>query len=252
MQSKFPHVLVVDDEPVVRRLMADVLRMSGYPVQMAAHALEALDLCAGEAGLPELLVTDVMMPPHCDGLELARLMRRSNPDLKVLYVSAYAGDPRVALACGDPHGEFLPKPISPLILSQRVEAILRGTGLGRRRDACRMRGTIILKVKDPYRRQWIRESLRESGFWVLDAAHGAEALFIGRWHEGPIHLVMADPPAADEKPFWASTLSEYRDGFDLLYVEEDRDGIRLRPEREPESIPEMWEEVRESLARTVV
>jgi CheY-like chemotaxis protein len=80
----------------------------------------------------------------------------------------------------------------------------------------------------------------------------AEALFIGRWHEGPIHLVLADPPGAEEKPFWVSILSDYRDGFDLLYVEEDGDGVRLRPEREPESIPEMWEGVRESLARTVV
>jgi CheY-like chemotaxis protein len=252
MAAKMPHVLVVDDEPALRRLIADVLRMSGYPVHTAANALEALDLSAGEAGPPELLVTDVMMPPHCDGIELARLMRQGNPSLKVLYVSAYAGDPLVAQACNDPLGEFLPKPLSPLVLSQRVEAILRGTSFARRRDACRSRGTVLLRVDDPYRRHWIRESLRESGFWVLDAAHGSEALFVGRWHDGPIHLIMADPPNPEEKPFWATTLSEYRSGIDLLFVEEDKDGIRLRPQREPAEIPELWEHVRESLARTAV
>lgn len=251
MQRKLPHVMVVDDEPALRSLMSDVLRMNGYPVLTAAHALEALDLCA-EAGHPDLLVTDVMMPPHCDGLELARLMRQGKPDLKVLYVSAYAGDPRVAQACGDPSAEFLPKPMSPLVLGQRVESILKGTPLAYRRDACRTQGTVLLRIDDPYRRHWIRESLRESGFWVLDAAHGPEALFIGRWHEGPIHLVLADPPAHGSGPFWASVLKEYRSGFDLLYVEEDKDGIRLQPESEPEAIPAIWEEVRSSLARAAV
>jgi len=242
-------VLVVDDEPALRRLMADVLRMSGYPVLTAAHALEALDLCAGEAGPPELLETDVIMPPHCDGIELARLLRQGNPDLKVLYVSAYAGDPRVAEACREPYGDFLPKPVSPLVLAQRVEAILRGTVLAHRREAGLARGVILLRIADPGRRHWIRESLQESGFWVLDAAHGPEALFIGRWHEGPIHLVLTDPPGPGEKPFWANVLSEYRDGFDLLYVEEDREGIRLRPERDIDVIPVIWEDVRQSLLR---
>jgi CheY-like chemotaxis protein len=252
MPDTMPHVLVVDDEPALRRLMADVLRMNGYPVLTAAHALEALDLSAGEAGPPDLLVTDVMMPPHCDGVELARLMRQGNPDLKVLYVSAYAGDPLVAKACSDPQGAFLPKPLSPLLLSQSVEGILRGTRFASRRDACRTRGTVLLRVDDPNRRQWIRESLRESGFWVLDTAHGSEALFIGRWHEGPVHLVLSDPPGSLEKPSWISALSEYRPGLDVLFVEEDRDGIRLRPQREPEKIPDLWEDVKEALARTAV
>jgi len=252
MQGKMPHVLVVDDEPALGRLMADVLRMNGYSALTAAHALEALELSAGEAGRPELLVTDVMMPPHCDGVELARLLRLGSPKLKVLYVSAYAGDPLVAKACGDPLGEFLPKPLSPLVLSQRVEAILRGTRLASMRESCRMRGTVLLRVADPNRRHWIRESLRESGFWVLDTAHGSEAIFIGRWHDGPIHLILADPPDSAEKPFWASTLSGYRPNLDLLFVEEDRDGIRMRPAREPASIPELWETVKEILARTAV
>jgi CheY-like chemotaxis protein len=251
MQGGLPRVLVVDDEPALRRLIADVVRMAGYPVTTAAHALEALDLCAGEAGPPDLLITDVMMPPHCDGVELARLMRQGNPGLKVIFVSAYAGDPRVALACGDPHSEFLPKPLSPLVLAQRVEAIFAGTMLADRRDACRSRGTVLLRVEDPSRRQWIRDSLRASGFWVLDASHGAEALFIGRWHEGPIHLALTDPPGAGDRAFWAAALKEFRSDFGLLFVEEDEAGIRLRPDREPETIPELWEEVRQSLARSL-
>ncbi len=251
MSGELPHVLVVDDEPALRRLMADVVRMSGYPVLTAAHALEALDICAGEAGPPDLLITDGMMPPHCYGIELSRLIRRGHPDLKVIYVSAYAGDPRIAMACGDPHGDFLPKPLSPLVLAQRVEAIFAGTAAADRRDACRSRGTVLLRVENPSRRQWVRESLRAGGFWVLDAAHGAEALFIGRWHEGPIHLVLADEPGAGDRPLWVSALSGYRKGFGLLYVEADGEGIRLRPEKEPESIPGLWEEVRLSLERSL-
>jgi CheY-like chemotaxis protein len=247
--EKLPQVLVVDDEPALRRLMADVLRMNGYPVETARHGVEALELCAGDCGPPDLLVTDVMMPPHCDGIELARLVRKGNPELKVLYVSAYAGDPRVAKICNDRRSEFLPKPLSPMVLSHRVERILNGTAVAADRDAFRQRGTVLLCLSDPFRRQWIRQALRESGFWVLDAAHSAEALFIGRWHDGPIHLILTDPPSAATRSRWVDVLSRYRTGFDQLFVEESGEGICLRPDRETEGIPELWEHVRASLVR---
>jgi CheY-like chemotaxis protein len=247
-----PQVLVVDDEPAQRRLMAESLRLNGYPVATAAHAREALDACAGPGGPPALLVTDVMMPPHCDGIELARILRRSYPGLKVLYVSAYAGDPRISEACRDARADFLPKPLNPVVLTQKAAELLGARSPSPGRCPPVSRGTLLMRVEEPSRRRWMREALQERGLWVLDAAHGSEALFIGRWHDGPIDLILTDPPGIAEGPFWVATLSEYRSGLEVLFVEEEGEGLRLRPLREPESIPELWKAVWQALAAAAI
>ncbi|MDB5105558.1 MAG: putative Histidine kinase [Fibrobacteres bacterium] len=252
MLHRIPKVLIVDDEPSVLNLITDVLRMNGYPALTARNGKEALELCEGEAGLPDLLVTDVVMPPYFNGVELVKLLRAHKPDLRVLYVSAYAGDPVLAEVFNDVLADFLPKPLSPIVLAQRVERILDDTPHARDRDALRQRGTILLCVAEPNRRHWIRENLRSSGFWVLDAAHTAEAQFLGQWHDGPIHLLLCDPPAASGRGSWHKHLEEFRPGMEVIFIDEDADQVRLTPDIHRDKIPELWENVRRSLGRSFV
>jgi CheY-like chemotaxis protein len=249
---RVPRILVVDDEPAVRNLMADVLRMNGYHADTAKHAVEALEMFEWESGAPDLLLTDVMMPPYFDGVEMTRRMRMRKPDLKALFVSAFAGDPRMAEVFNDPLSDFLPKPVSPIVLVQRVERMLDGTQGAVDRDAFRQRGTILLCVADVNRRQVVRECLTGSGFWVLDAAHPAEAQFLGRWHDGAIHLMLSDPPKAGQHGQWHRYFGEHRPGMDILFVEESDECMRLTPESPRDDIPELWKNVRQSLARAMV
>jgi CheY-like chemotaxis protein len=80
--------LLVDDEELVRMSTADMLMDLGYEVVEANSAEEALSLISG--GLrPDLLITDHLMP-GMTGVELARSIRSSRPDLPVLIVSGYA------------------------------------------------------------------------------------------------------------------------------------------------------------------
>jgi CheY-like chemotaxis protein len=226
MLDCIPRVLIVDDEPAVRSLMADVLRMDGYQVSTARHGAEAVSLCEGERGLPDLLVTDIMMPPHMNGVELVQRLRNRKPDLKALFVSAYAGDPLVSDVLIDGNSDFLPKPLSPIVLSQRVDRILEGTPGATERDACRQRGTVLLSMADPVRRQWIRECLRGSGIWVLEAIHPAEAQFMGQWHEGPIHLLVTDPPkGGGPRDRWFLRLQDLRPAMEVLFLEDEEEGI---------------------------
>ncbi|MDB5050775.1 MAG: multi-sensor hybrid histidine kinase [Fibrobacteres bacterium] len=231
--------------------MADVLRMNGYHAVTAKHGVEALEICDRD-GLPDLLVTDVMMPPYFDGVELVRRLRARNPDLKALYVSAYAGDPRLAEVFQDDLSDFLPKPLGPIVLLQRVESMLDGTRGALERDSFRQRGTILLCVADVHRRQWVRECLTGSGFWVLDAAHPAEAQFLGRWHEGVIHLLLSDPPKPGQDGQWHRYFSEHRPAMDVLFVEECQESVSLIPDAPRDTIPELWENVRQSLVRALV
>lgn len=81
-------VLIVDDEPSVRKFIERVLCEAGYQTTVAADGREALEIAA-RAGTFDLLVTDVMMP-DMTGDELARRLRQSDADLKVLYVTGYS------------------------------------------------------------------------------------------------------------------------------------------------------------------
>jgi CheY-like chemotaxis protein len=114
-------VLVVDDEPAVLQLMANVLGARGHTVieaPTAAAALLAVDRHEGEI---DLLVTDVVMP-GMTGPELAAEVRARRPRLRVLMVSGYSEG---AIELDDPErDDFLEKPFSPDDLVAHVESLL--------------------------------------------------------------------------------------------------------------------------------
>lgn len=118
------HVLIVDDEAVVRRLVERILREVGYVTSEASDGVEALEVAAAMPQL-DLLVTDLMMP-RMTGDELARRLRQSAPTVKVLYLTAYADRlfvEKVTLWEGE---AFLEKPFTVRGLRQAVELLLFG------------------------------------------------------------------------------------------------------------------------------
>ncbi len=90
-QQAPPHatVLVVDDEPAVRRLMVECLTELGYTLLEAGDGPSALRLLASEARI-DLLVSDVGLPGGMNGRQLADAARTTRPHLKVLFVTGYA------------------------------------------------------------------------------------------------------------------------------------------------------------------
>ena len=117
-------ILVVEDEPSVRRLAVLGLRSNGYMVLEAADAAEALRIAATEHGIA-LVVSDVIMP-GMRGPELASRLRRLRPDAKMLLTSGHADGPE---AFRDSDGRpiaFLPKPFTPDRLAHKVRAVLDG------------------------------------------------------------------------------------------------------------------------------
>lgn len=83
------HVLLVDDEQLVRAGTAEMLRDLGHRVDEAASAREALDRLARD-GSYDAVITDYMMP-DIDGLELARRIAAQDPEMPVLLVTGYMG-----------------------------------------------------------------------------------------------------------------------------------------------------------------
>src|SRR4028118_475797 len=102
-------VLVVDDEPFVRMLVADVLDEAGFEVVEASDAqtaLKRLEL----AGDVRVLFTDINMPPGMNGLELAEQVAHRWPKIGLVVSSGYERPSDNQIADG---GVFVPKPFRP-------------------------------------------------------------------------------------------------------------------------------------------
>jgi DNA-binding response OmpR family regulator len=116
-------VLVVDDEPTVREVVAGYLRRDGHEVAEAADGHVALELL--DADPPDLVVLDMMLP-GVNGLDILRRIR-SNGDVPVIMLTARAEESdRVAgLELGA--DDYVVKPFSPRELAARVNGVLRRT-----------------------------------------------------------------------------------------------------------------------------
>src|SRR5829696_8435812 len=115
-------VLVVEDDPSVRRVVVETLARTGLDVEAAGDGAEALRLLIG-GPTPDLVITDVRMP-RLSGPELVREARRRWPGLRVLFVSGHTGDdtPDGFLEPGD---RLLGKPFSAEALIEAVADLLR-------------------------------------------------------------------------------------------------------------------------------
>jgi two-component system cell cycle sensor histidine kinase/response regulator CckA len=124
MQNRLETILLAEDEPLVRAMIATALRDRGYNVLETANGLEALQV-AQEYDPEEiqLLLSDITMP-QMDGVELAGRFRNMFPDAKILLMSGYAEEPDIRRAIPDPSVEFLPKPFLLQELMNKVREVL--------------------------------------------------------------------------------------------------------------------------------
>ena len=115
-------IMLVDDDPAVRSLLARVLRARGYIVTEAADGAEALAQAAERDQPFHLLLTDVMMP-RIGGVELARRMYSSGQAARVLFMTGYT-DTVIEHASV---AEVLRKPFTPSTLADAVRRTLDHT-----------------------------------------------------------------------------------------------------------------------------
>jgi len=120
-------ILVVDDEPKIRKQARDYLERSGYRVRLAGDGPTALSIAAHEQ--PDLVVLDLNLPPSpsgeaMDGLDVCRALRRSS-DVPIIMLTARVDetDRLIGLELGA--DDYITKPFSPRELVARVRAVLR-------------------------------------------------------------------------------------------------------------------------------
>jgi DNA-binding response OmpR family regulator len=116
-----PTVLVVDDESIVREVVAQYLRQDGFDVEVAEDGPEALKRFA--QARPDLVLLDLMLP-GIDGLEVCRRIRMQS-NVPVIMVTAKGDEIDTIIGLGVGADDYISKPFSPRELVARVKAVLR-------------------------------------------------------------------------------------------------------------------------------
>jgi len=118
------HILVVEDEKSLRKMMGRMLSGLNYKVTLASNGGEAL-LLVEEKGLkPDLVITDVIMP-LMNGKDLVNRLQKKEPDLKVLYMSGYTDNAIIHKGILDPGTHFIQKPFTLNNLVDKIQEVLR-------------------------------------------------------------------------------------------------------------------------------
>jgi DNA-binding response OmpR family regulator len=127
------HIMVIDDEPLICRLLEYQLGGAGYEVASYQRAYDAmLELARSQ---PDLILLDVMMP-EISGWDLCRQIRASS-NIPIIMLTAKDGDEDVVRGLTGGADDYLGKPFSQSQLVARIEAVLRRAqpGVGRARPA---------------------------------------------------------------------------------------------------------------------
>ena len=117
-------IVVVDDEPAIRDLLATSLKFSGFAVEMAATGSQAIETI--EKIKPDLIVLDVMLP-DIDGFTVTRRIRQEGINAPILFLTARddSQDKIMGLSVGG--DDYVTKPFSLEEVVARIRAILRRT-----------------------------------------------------------------------------------------------------------------------------
>jgi CheY-like chemotaxis protein len=236
-------VLLVDDEPLLRRALASVIADLGAQVRIADDTNHAVAIAATQP--IDVLLTDINMPGE-NGPAIARRIRAVRPGTVVVYMSGEPKASHVRARRIDDQDRVLEKPFSPASLAEVVRAAVAAHGAaGQRR----------VLVVDPYEggRRALCALLADMGCEAIGAADPAEAAAIVA--QAPVELLIADhaPPWARAEAAVEAVRAAQPDVPALILTETKVDGAPAIPKsrvlRKPTAAAEVALVVDELLAK---
>ena len=116
-------VLIVDDNASICQLIVETLKPLGYNCLLATSGKDAINVLHKYRGKVHLLITDVVMP-GMSGRELAEIIKRERPEIKVIFMSGYTENIIVHHGVLEQGINYISKPITPATLSQKIRSVL--------------------------------------------------------------------------------------------------------------------------------
>lgn len=137
-------ILVADDEALIRRLVSDFLRNSGYEPVEAVNGLDAIEKFKTEQNI-SLVICDIMMP-EADGWEVCKTIREIS-SVPILMLTARSQEFDELMSFESGADDFVTKPFSPSILMKRVEALLkRSSGSSAKNDDIISLNSLVIDI----------------------------------------------------------------------------------------------------------
>jgi CheY-like chemotaxis protein len=118
-------VLIIDDEPTIRMLVAEILQENGYTAIEADSGPNGLRILQSDARI-DLLITDVGLPGGLNGRQVADAARAVRPNLKVLFITGFAENGLIANGYLAPDMAVITKPFVLSALSQKIRDLIEG------------------------------------------------------------------------------------------------------------------------------
>ena len=122
-------MLVVEDEVLIRLVIADYLRECGYRVHEAANAAEAVAVLESGTVAIDIVFSDVLMPGDMDGFGLARWVRSHRPNVRVILTSSVERSADIAATLCEA-GPLLEKPYEPHGVVDRIRQLIARSNAG--------------------------------------------------------------------------------------------------------------------------
>ncbi len=116
-------ILSVDDEESILKLVRDTLQPLGYKIVSASSGEEAINICNELKDKIDLLLTDVVMP-HMKGTELALMIEKKIPSIKILFITGYADENVLNEDILNSGYQFMYKPLTPVKLLKKIREVL--------------------------------------------------------------------------------------------------------------------------------
>jgi CheY-like chemotaxis protein len=189
-------ILVVDDEPLSRRVAYRLLSEEGYRVLEAESCAETLDVLRLAQGRVDLVVIDVVMP-HADGVAIGRKVVEQWPDMRILYMSAHPAEVLARHGLTALNVPFLAKPYTRGEALEKVRVALERRQTPRAGVAKGDGRSILLVDDDLDVRHSLRRVLERAGHIVTEAGNGQEAVKLWRRHPGDLVILDMFMPEKD-------------------------------------------------------
>jgi CheY-like chemotaxis protein len=126
-KERCPAVLVVEDEVLIRLVIADYLRECGFKVYEAATALEAIEILESDKAAIDLVFSDVRLPGEMSGFTLAQWVRKNRPGVPIVLTS---GDARKSEAAKElcENEPFFAKPYDVQLVVSHIRTLIDARG----------------------------------------------------------------------------------------------------------------------------
>lgn len=139
------HILVVDDEPLVRRSLSELLTLSGYTVSTANNGREALE-CLKDYNT-DIIITDIKMP-EVDGMQLLRRVKEANPNIAVIMITGYGSIENAIDAIKEGAYDYITKPIVDSEIKIVIERLLKQRRLQEENE--RLKQQLLISQKESF------------------------------------------------------------------------------------------------------